>query len=59
MQNVKFELTDGFVFRALTPFHFNAFLKKVSYAWPVPDTTYNQRSHFLLLGSGTPTTYSC
>ena len=43
----------------LTSFHLNVFFKKkVWYIYPVPRTVYNQDSHFLLVGSGTITTYS-
>ena len=41
--------------RALTSFYFNA---KVWCAWPEPTTFYNQKSHLLLVGSRTATTYS-
>ena len=44
--------------RSLTSFHFNDFLKKVWYAQSVPPTVYNQKYYFLLVGSGTATTYS-
>ena len=37
--------------RAQAPFHFNAFVKKVWYAWPVSSTVYNQEKSFLTRGS--------
>ena len=37
----------------MTFFHFRAFFKKVSYAWPASSTVYNPKGCFLIVISGT------
>ena len=53
-KNAKQDIIVG----ALTSLHFNVFPKKVWYAYSVSRTVYNKESQFLLVVSGTRTTYS-